>query len=428
MTKYLSILPIGLLAFACGSGNDNGDPSFGNASGGSTIDLGSGGNSAVGSGGKGIELGSGGVTGNAGNANSSGSGNITNIDDLEKASCAGWDSEPEQLPSILQFVVDTSGSMSSKTDSTRGQTKWQRTSAALTASIAKLPASVGLGMLFYPNMATPESATPKEPSACVRLDALIPIELLGEAGSAQRTRLQTGISGIRPQSFTPTYDAYTSGVDKGLLQSKLPGKRFMVLMTDGAPTLSAGCVMPKGSSADHALPVDPAPIVQAIQKAHDAGIQTFVIGSPGSEESIDGEDARTAWLSKAARAGGTATAGCSDQGPNFCHIDLTQSSDFGAALAESLNKIAGVAVQCSYELPTPAGGKTLDLNAINVVYTAGNGTKTLVARSSDQGCTDGWKLNGSNVELCSNTCTQVKADSGAALRLFFGCASVTVVK
>ncbi|HET9932584.1 MAG TPA: vWA domain-containing protein [Polyangiaceae bacterium] len=426
MTKYLSILPIGLLAFACGSNTDSGTPSFGDSSGGSApIDIGSGGKSST------IDLSSGGSTANAGSGNTSGTGNIsnpTNLDELEKASCAGWDGEAEQLPSILQFVVDTSGSMDSETDSTNGQTKWERTRTALLSSIDKLPATVGLGMLFYPNMETIQSSQPSDVNECVRLNALIPIDLLGAAGSAQRNRLATGIKGIRPTSFTPTYDAYTSGVDKGLLPSKLPGKRFMVLITDGAPTLSGSCVMPAGSSGNHAVPVDPDPIVEAIKVAHDAKIQTFVIGSPGSEESIDGEDARVAWLSKAARAGGTDKPGCSDSGPNFCHIDLTQSADFGAALADSLAKIAGAAVQCSYELPSPGAGKTLDLNAINVVLTGSNGSKTLIARSEDPNCSEGWKLNGNLVELCSNTCTQAKADTGASLKLMFGCASVTVVK
>lgn len=422
MTKYLMVLPIALVSFACGGNSDSGGFTFGEASGGSSpINTGSGGSSIS-------------VTGSGGSTGASGSSSVTGttLDDLRKMSCEGWSSEPESLPSILQFVVDTSGSMGDMPPSTMGATKWERTRTALLGSLDKLPGSVGLGMLFYPNMDTPRSSQPQNASACVRLDALIPIDLLGMAGSAQRTRLAAGINAIRPASYTPTYDAYTSGVQLGLLPSQLPGKRFMVLITDGAPTLAAGCVMPNatrnGGQGGGATPVDPNPIVAAIQTAHDAGIQTFVIGSPGSEESINGTDARVAWLSKAARAGGTDTPGCSDNGPNFCHIDLTQSTDFAAALEESLGKIAGVAVQCSYELPTPTNGQTLDLNAINVVYTATGGQQTLLGRSNDQNCTDGWKLNGNFVELCSNTCTQVKSDSGAGLELMFGCASVTSVK
>jgi hypothetical protein len=423
MTKYLAILPIALFGVACGGNDDSGGFTFGNGVGGKgSINTGSGGSTI------GIGNGNGGSTGSSGSSSVTG----TTLDDLRKMSCDGWSSEPESLPSILQFVVDVSGSMGDETPSTMRQTKWARTRTALLSSLDKLPASVGLGMLFYPNMNTPQSSQPQDASACVRLDALIPIDLLGMPGSPQRTRLAAGIDGIRPNSYTPTYDAYTSGVNLGLVPSKLPGKRFMVLMTDGAPTLAAGCVMPSGGrnggGGGGVTPVDPAPIVAAIQTAHDAGVQTFIIGSPGSEESINGTDARVAWLSKAARAGGTDTPGCSDTGPNFCHIDLTQSPDFAAALEESLGKIAGVAVQCSYELPTPPTGQSLDLNAINVVYSSAGGQQTLLGRSDDQSCTDGWKLNGNFVELCSNTCTQVKADSSAGLELLFGCASVTAVR
>ncbi|MFZ5891154.1 MAG: vWA domain-containing protein [Myxococcota bacterium] len=378
-----------------------------------------------------ISVGSGG----GGNSSTSSGGNTsvngTTLDQLRNSSCQGWSSEPESLPSLLQFVVDTSGSMGDMTPSTMGETKWVRTREALLASLAELPGSVGLGMLFYPNMDTPRSSMQQPASACVRTDALIPIALLGDANSAHRMRLASAINGIRPRSYTPTYDAYTSGAQLGLVPSMLPGKRFMVLITDGAPTLAAGCVMPNAGNNNQqsVTPVDPQPIVDAIQIAFDAGIQTFVIGSPGSEESIGGQDARVAWLSKAARAGGTANAGCSDTGPNFCHIDLTQSSDFAAALKQSLSRIAGAVVQCSYELPAPGQGQMLDLNAINVVFTSGTGEQTLIGRSSDPACAQGWYLkDNSMVELCSETCTQVKADSKAGLELLFGCTSVPNVK
>lgn len=152
-----------------------------------------------------------------------------------------------------------------------------------------------------------------------------------------------------------------------------------------------------------------------------------MLGSPGSEEAIGGGDARP-WLSAAARVGGTAAAGCSDTGPNFCHMDLTQAPDFAAALAQSLGSIAGAVVSCDYELPTPPGGQTLDLNTINVIYTAASGTQQLVGRSMDPACSDGWTLSGNRVVLCSNTCAQVKADDKASLLLLFGCASVPSVR
>ncbi|MGC4093643.1 MAG: vWA domain-containing protein [Polyangiaceae bacterium] len=418
MNKFIAIAPLGLLAFGCGSNGSDMEFTLGNGNGGTSIGVGQGGSTI------GVGSGNGGATGVAGNGTITGS----TLDDLKKMSCQGWSSEPESLPSLLQFVVDTSGSMDDMTASTMGQTKWERTRAALLTSLDGLPASIGLGMLFYPNMDTARSPTAQAVTACVRTDALIPIALLGAAGSAQRTRIAAGINGITPRSYTPTYDAYTSGVTLGLLPSTLPGKRFMVLITDGAPTLAQGCVMPGGGQGRNATPVDPAPIVAAIQTAHDQNVQTFVIGSPGSEESINGTDARVAWLSKAARAGGTDTPGCSDTGPNFCHIDLTQSTDFASALSQSLAKIAGAVVQCSYPLPQPGSGQTLDLSAINVVYTAGSGTQTLLARSNEATCSDGWHLVGSQVELCDNTCSQVKADSKAGLELMFGCSSVTQVK
>jgi hypothetical protein len=424
LPKYLLPLFIGLFALGC-SNDSSDDLSFGNpTSGAQSGQSGSTGTINVGA--------SGSTTGSS--SGTSGAISSDTLEQLRKSACAGWSAEPESLPSILEFVVDTSGSMDDAVPSTAPKSKWDVTNESLVTSLGELPDSVAVGMLFYPNMDTSEMQ-------CVNTKALIPIAQLGPQNSAQRTTIDSAIRAIEPKSYTPTYDAYDVALNQGLVPSKLPGKRFMVLITDGAPTLSQGCKLATSSSGGSrtrnggmpmggkATPVDPAPIVAEIQAAHDQlGIQTFVIGSPGSEESINGTDARVAWLSAAARAGGTARAGCSDTGPNFCHIDLTQSSDFAAALQSSLDQIAGAVVQCVYEVPAPPANQSIDLSAINVVYTDGAGSQTLIGRSSAPDCTDGWQLVGNQVQLCSNTCNQVKSDPGAAIELMFGCATVPLVK
>jgi hypothetical protein len=131
-------------------------------------------------------------------------------------------------------------------------------------------------------------------------------------------------------------------------------------------------------------------------------------------------------MSRAARIGGTAQQGCQDDGPNFCHIDLTTASDFGAALRDGLARIAGQVVSCAYDLPPPPAGKTLDPGQINVIYTPTAGGEKAIGRNTSASCDAGWQLNGNQVQLCQATCDLIKADAGARLELLFGCATVDV--
>jgi hypothetical protein len=108
-------------------------------------------------------------------------------------------------------------------------------------------------------------------------------------------------------------------------------------------------------------------------------------------------------------------------------MDMTQASDFGAALRTGLAQIAGAIVACDYELPEPPPGETLNLGAINVIHTPPGGEPTIVPRSDDPNCTDGWRLDeNQHVVLCANTCNQVQADATSSLEVLFGCESVDV--
>ncbi|MFZ5895797.1 MAG: hypothetical protein ACOY0T_32370 [Myxococcota bacterium] len=345
----------------------------------------------------------------AGGGAGKGSGNASSVEDLERMGCVTSRSDAELIPPILEFVVDTSGSMN---ESVQGGavSKWEVTREALISAIDELPNSTGVGLLFFPNMRVTASQ-------CVRTDAMIPVDRLGTAGSAQRVALTSAIAAVEPQSVTPTFDAYEAGLDLGLLASKMIGTRYMVLLTDGAPTVAPGCGLGPNPGTEV---VDPAPIVALIEQAAQGDIRTFIVGAPGSEESINGQDARSAWLSAAASAGGTAPAGCSNAGPNFCHIDLTQSADFGAALRQSLAEIAASVTSCSYQLPA---GLSSDASTLNLVYVAGDGTRTLLRRDASVSCSEGWQLGDGFVSLCSTACRRIKADPAARIQAFVGCSS-----
>jgi hypothetical protein len=171
-------------------------------------------------------------------------------------------------------------------------------------------------------------------------------------------------------------------------------------------------------------PVDPSPLVGAATAAATAGVRTFVIGSPGSDSNEAGNDTRAA-LSAMAEAGGTAFPGCSHDGPNFCHFDMTQEADFATALTEALAQISGQVLSCTYTIPAPPDGKDLDLEKVNVKLFSSAAVEPELIGQSPEGvaCTNGWQYSagGTELELCGATCEQVKSLSGARVEIEFGC-------
>jgi len=347
---------------------------------------------------------------------------------IEQAACTGWAAEGENLPATLQLVVDVSYSMTEQAPGTN-QSKWEVTRDALSQAIEELPASVAVGVLYYPNGDVQFSADPQPIDACIDVDARVPIAQLGEADSEQRDTLQDSLRDAQTAGYTPTHDAYQHALNEGLVPYTANGnQKFMLLITDGAPTMSEGCVS-GGEEQGNVIDMPTQPIIDEIAGAHDQGIRTFLIGSPGSEESSEetGGDMRP-WLSRAAVEGGTAADGCDVDGPDFCHMDMTQEEDFSSALRAGLAAIAGQVVDsCTFAVPDPPEDETIDKTLTNLVVTWGSGSASLYLPDNVGGCDTGWTFNDEGqVELCPSTCDEVKLDSGATVQLTFGCGTEVI--
>src|SRR5690606_21280589 len=223
---------------------------------------------------------------------------------------------------------------------------------------------------------------------------------------------------------TPTHDAYNIAKQE-LDASSAVGQRFLLLITDGQPTFLEGC----SGSGYRVQPVDEQPIVAAIAAAAADGVRTFVIGSPGSEENADtGDDARP-WLSRAAIQGGTAPLGCSEEGPNFCHFDMSQETDFSTALRSALAAIIGQITSCSIPVPEAPEGKSIDPSAVNVILTPFDDPAEVIGRTDEEDCETGWSY-GSNyqtIDLCEDTCLRLRENSRSGIELLFGCDTVDQV-
>ncbi|HKO51953.1 MAG TPA: hypothetical protein VJV79_29795 [Polyangiaceae bacterium] len=342
---------------------------------------------------------------------------------INNNACEGWSVEPETKPAVLEFVVDTSLSMNEVPGAgmqqpgrpggggTNGPTKWQSTRDALKAVISTLPDSIAVGLLFYPNMASQARSRPAAPDSCVNTMAgTAPAPLT----AVQKASLIAALDATDPEGWTPTDAAYQHALQSAILPTRLPGDKYMLLITDGQPTLRGDCTS-AGNGAG-ITPVESQPIVDHVAAALGQGVRTFLIGSPGSEGG-------RAWMSEAAIVGGTAAAGCKLMGPPFCHLDMTTSPDFGAALKAGLNKVTG-SIACTYDIPDPGQGQVIDHNLINLIVTTAAGTQ-LVLPDDGADCTEGWHISGNQVVLCEGTCSRVQRENDS-IQLLFGCQSGSI--
>lgn len=350
--------------------------------------------------------------GNGSNGNG-GTGAVTTI--TPGSECAKGSAAANAIPAVVQMVIDISQSMTLGADGSmrpaRGMSKWDITSEALKDAVGKLPASIAVGINFYPN-------NPRG-NACIRNNVDLPIALLGAANSQQRRAFDSAIDRASPNNGTPTHAAFEFGLQT-VTASMLTGRKFVLLITDGKPTYNLDC------SGDGMTGVENAPLIAAVDAAFKAqsSVSTFVIGSPGSE------DAR-ADLSQMASKGGTAKSGCSDAGPAYCHLDMTSAPDFGAALSAGLADIAGQIGMCEYAVPPPPAGETIDPLLVNVLLTGADGKQATIPQDAEGKCLSGWQYddndNPTKITLCGSDCERVKSDQGAKIDVIFGCVRETNV-
>ncbi|HWA73074.1 MAG TPA: vWA domain-containing protein [Polyangiaceae bacterium] len=378
------------------AGSSTGGEAIGTAGAAGDTDLGGGGGaSRGGSGGAGESPGTGGlvVIGNGGSSGAVGA-------------CVGASFRVTPLPPVLEFLVDTSISMREKAPNA-AVTKWQVTTQALLQAFDELPDGSGVGLIFFPNTNTPVSST----SPCIQRKEAVAIASLD---SQLRTALTAALTAVTPFGATPTHDALRYAIET-LASSKLPGDPYVVLVTDGAPTYALECM------GDGMTPADPAPLLLEVGNAWTThGIRTFVIGSPGSESA-------RGTLSQMATLGHTAAPGCSDQGPSYCHFDMTTSADLGSALTAALTSVTDTTRGCSYGLPTPSNGGAIDIDKVNVTLTSAANSVPLSRASGASGCTRGWQYDPSatHIVLCSETCALTHADPTLEVEVVLGCTTIT---
>jgi hypothetical protein len=385
-----------LVSAACG-----GDPEPGGKTGGGLGAAAKGGTTGTGAKGSGgtsgsISVGQGGTsTGTGGSTGSSGTSGSSGGTD----SCAQVLRDSAKIDVALLFMVDISGSMNCPVPETKtctvdpnmyyATTRWTEMAPALKNFFGSIQAQDGIwaGISFFSRRGSCQVSDYEKPDAEI---ALLP-------GAA--TALDQAVDNQKPSGSTPTVPSLQGALNHADSWAAAHADQRVVVVyaTDGYPQ---GC--DSGNTIDNAAKAAAAAFAGAHQ------IRTYVLGvGPNLTD-----------LNKIATAGGTDQASFIDTG-----------QDVTAQLTAKFDAIrTAVAMDCTYTVPTPPAGQTLN-GYVNVNYTSGSNAPVVIPFDDTGMCAQGWQYNAAKTEiiLCGSTCDQIKADPNASIQMSFGCqATVTV--
>lgn len=228
--------------------------------------------------------------------------------------CGGTRVEATRVPVNILLVIDKSGSMTDQPTGF-GTNKWEAMKEALATAVANAPPTVATGLILYPFQAGSTIPLECEGATCCAVPdpgAAVRVGIAANNADA----IDQALAEASPGGGTPTAPAleralqyFTEG--EGLL---LEGEKYVLLATDGGPNCNydiqceaAACTpnldgapqCADGNCCDGAgeYCVDDQGVTAQINALNAAGIRTFVVGIPGTEEYAD-------YLDSFARAGG----------------------------------------------------------------------------------------------------------------------------
>jgi len=305
-----------------------------------------------------------------------------------------------EVPNVL-LLVDRSGSMSG--DVMGGITRWEAVRAALvdptTGIVPRLEAEVNLGLTLYTGpddgyVGNPDTVGMDDPDyieteVCpylvqvpIALDNYTPID----------TAYRPLVIRNRSHGQTPTGESIEGALPAltTLDPTLYPGRRVLVLATDGEPDLCANGDDEEGGRARS---------VEAVQAAFDAGVTVFVISV--------GDDVGEQHLHDLANLG---------QGfPADDPMDRFYRANDAASLAQAFEDIVNGVRACVFSLDGTVQGD------------GSNGTVTVDGTPVTFDDPNGWRLNDpTTVELVGSSCDLVKSGDHE-VNISFPCGVIIIV-
>jgi hypothetical protein len=301
-------------------------------------------------------------------------------------------------------LVDSSGSL--REAWVDDATRWEFVQGALASAFSSYSEVTAAGLVFYPNVQWSAGVQGEGDDFCLLTYESAPIADMSEQ---HRQSLLDAVDGQPTLGATPTYDAYEYAVS--LLSAQASGRaRALVLLTDGAPTYSEGCV------GDGVTPVDSSPLADAARRAlTEHAIRTFVIGVSGEVQG----------LSAMAEAGNSARLGCDTAAEVPCHFDASSSSSPGAFLDRAFASIEEESSRCAFEAPLGPEGDALDLREVQLALVLPNVTAVVPYVPDEEACEQGFRYIASEQQylLCGGTCEEYGSQPALSVELRVGCIS-----
>ena len=288
--------------------------------------------------------------------------------------------DPANIANIM-LVVDRSNSMND-------DTRWPDMTSALRTVTRALESYIAFGLVLFPSpsgglMAVCATGTVEVP---VGLGAATATAISNELGSFSST----------PSGGTPTAMSLLAARD-ALVAANPDGRNYVLVATDGGPgcntsldLMTCECI-PGATCATNENCLDDVRTLETVETLFDQGIQTFVIGVPGSETVSD-------LLDQMAIAGGTDVDGH--------HYAVTSETD----LANALRETTGSLVPCDYTFSRPPS----DIDSLILTI---DGEE--IPRDPSQ--TEGWDFIDGVLHLYGSACSRIRDGGSHAIDASFDC-------
>jgi len=319
---------------------------------------------------------------------------------LTPPACMGTEIPLDTNAPNLYFVLDASTSM-------QEEAKWTNVRSSVATLITDLGSRAAFGAAVFPTQGG---------DACTTGTEVMPVQPGDSQGATAAAFLAA--TNLNPMGGTPTAATLAALVPE---LSSFPQLTFAILATDGGPNCDAAlsCGVADCTSNMDGVPgcpvagppnccdpttgigglgcLDAAGTTAAVSALRAAGVETFVMGIPGSAP-------YAAVLDELAIAGG----GARTSEPYYYQVDTSDTGALGAAFAEIA---AQATASCTFTLstsPTDPGEVNVYVNGVLV----------------PQGGADGWSLQGTKVTLEGSTCSAIGTGGASSVTVEDGCATV----
>lgn len=386
-----SVLLLSIVVSGCSAaGSSDGD---GPGSGGSSGSSGGAGTAAAG-----------GASGTGGTGAGTGLG--TGGTELNPDDACGYAQIPTvREPGGILIVFDQSTSMEEDSQDRRkadqgydeSSAKWTLTTTAVGQVLPTMPDDANVGLMLFPNTFNSDYCNP-------------PAQAHVDVGPLSTTRPSIS-SYINPNasyggSVTPLAQALQAGHDY-MSSVQLPGKKAVLLVTDGAPSPACGMANQEVAQV-------------AFNMVQQRGQPTFVVGLDGSATQLMSLTASNGDTGKAPDCNPTCCAGlaCNDKA-TCCHY-TAEGANTTSQLKDALEEITSkFLASCVFSVPKGQDPSKFDENLVNVVVSIEGGPDQTVPQDPN----DGWSyVDGGNdkIEINGPVCDEILKKS-SEVEILLGC-------